>query len=179
MSAPFIGEIRMFPYTFAPRDWAFCEGQLLPISQNTALFSIIGTIYGGDGRTTMGLPDLRGRAPLGYSPTPHQGLSPNRLGELNGQEAVTLLSTQMPAHTHITHAYNGAGTTSEPSNQVLPARDVSPDRFYISKDNTQNLVPMSGYALSMAGGSQSHENRQPYLTTNFCICLQGEYPQRN
>ncbi|MEC8082924.1 MAG: tail fiber protein [Pseudomonadota bacterium] len=179
MSAPFIGEIRMFPYSFAPRGWAFCAGQLLSISQNTALFSIIGTLYGGDGRTTMGLPDLRGRAPLGHSPDPHQGLSHNHLGGLYGDEAIYLTRTQMPAHTHITHAYNKPGTTSHPSNQVMPARDVSPDRFYISKDDMQNPAPMSEYALSEAGNSHPHENRQPYLTTQFCICMFGEYPRRN
>ncbi len=167
-----IAQIILFGGNFAPRSWAFCEGQLLAISSNTALFSILGTIYGGDGRTTFGLPDLRGRVPI--HPGSGPGLSSYRLGQKSGVENVTLLSTQIPSHNHTLMASNDAGTSSEPSNMLL-ANTGALDKEY----GTGNLTPMNGQAISNSGGSQAHTNMQPYLAVNFCICLQGIFPSRS
>lgn len=175
MSEPFIAEIRIFAGNFAPRSWAFCDGQLLPISNNTALFSLIGTTYGGDGRTTTALPNLEGRAPM--HPGRGPGLTSRRLGQKIGVETITLSEAQIPSHSHTVRANSASGTTSNPTTSAAIAR-AGADRLY-STDTTTNLVDMSDQSLSATGGSQSHENMQPYLVLNFIIALQGLYPSRN
>jgi microcystin-dependent protein len=168
----FLAEIRIFPFSFAPQGWALCNGQLLPISQNTALFSLLGTFYGGDGKSTFALPDLQGNAPLHSGQG--NGLTERFLGETAGSETVTLIQSEMPFHSH---AMNGA--TLDPAT----AKAVNPDAswgitqgggIYQASANT-TLAPE---ALAVAGGSLPHNNMQPYLTLNFCIALQGIFPPR-
>ena len=171
MSNPFLAEIRIFPFNFAPRGWAFCDGQLMPISQNTALFSLFGTYYGGDGKVTFALPDLEGAAPM--HPGQGPGLSLRDLGESGGSDTVTLLQSEIPAHSHSLLGSNVLGDTPNPTNNAL-ARFVN---AYQQTSNS-NLVTMSPQSLSPAGGSQPHNNLMPYLTLNFCIALQGIYPSR-
>ncbi|MHA7777382.1 phage tail protein [Roseibium sp. M-1] len=175
MSEPFIAEIRIFAGNFAPRSWAFCDGQLLPISQNTALFSLIGTTYGGDGRTTTALPDLQGRAPM--HPGRGPGLTSRRLGEKVGVETVTLTEAQIPSHTHTARADTSSGNTTTPSNTASIAA-TGFDNLY-QTDTTQNLRDMASQTLSTTGGGQAHDNVQPYLALNFIIALQGLYPSRS
>ena len=170
MSTPFLGEIRIFPYNFAPRGWAFCQGQILAIAQNTALFSLLGTTYGGNGQTTFALPDLRGRVAMSSGQGP--GLSNYVIGELSGTETVTLNSTQMPAHNHLLNGSNNDATDSAPQGNV-PA--VIPSGGYTATPNTQ----MNPGAVTNAGGSQPHGNLQPFLILNFCIALNGIFPSRN
>ena len=171
---PLLGEIKLFAGNFAPRGWAFCEGQLLPISQNTALFSILGTTYGGDGRTTFALPDLRGRAPI--HPGTGPGLSAYNLGETGGAETVALTAQQLPPHNHSLNANTQNGNTSDPPGAAL-ADTKGTDRDYMKSGevNTQ----MSANSIGVTGGGQPHENRQPYLAINFIIALEGIYPSRN
>jgi microcystin-dependent protein len=169
MSDAFVGEIRMVGWNFAARGWAFCDGQLLPIQQNTALFSLLGTTYGGDGRTTFGLPDLRGRMAMGHGGGP--GLSPRVLGDAVGQPSHTLTTAEMPAHSHPLNAA-AAGTTGTPGPAVALASGV---RAYRSPPS--NPVSMSA-GLTPTGGGQAHENRQPYLGVNFVIATQGIFPPR-
>jgi microcystin-dependent protein len=173
MSEPFIAEIRMFTYTFAPRSWAYCDGQLLPISQNTALFSLIGTTYGGDGQTTFALPNLQGRVPM--HPGRGPGLTQRRLGESVGQPTVSLTESEIPAHTHRLRASQALGTSTSPSGEYAAA--YGGNRVYA--DEPQNLVQMSPAALQTSGAGNEHENRQPYLVVSFCIALQGLYPSRS
>lgn len=175
MSEPFVAEIRIFAGNFAPRGWAFCNGQLLPISQNTALFSLIGTTYGGDGRTTTALPNLQGRAPM--HPGRGPGLTSRRLGERGGVETVTLTEAQMPSHHHSVAANTNAGDLQIPSNQRSLAR-TQPGFAWHSTSNA-NLVPMAEQAIPRAGGSQPHNNLQPFLTMSFIIALVGLYPSRS
>ena len=172
MSEPFVGEIRMFAGNFAPRGWAFCDGQLLAVSQNDALFSLLGTIYGGDGRTTFGLPDLRGRIPIhaGHGP----GLSERRLGSKGGAENVTLTVNQLPSHTHPLQASSDAATTANPQGEVL-AETVS-DRVYRSDSGDTNMANSS---VTSVGGSRSHTNLMPFLCIHFIIALVGIYPSRH
>lgn len=170
MSEPYVGEIRMFAGNFAPRGWAFCDGQLLAVSQNDALFSLLGTIYGGDGRTTFGLPDMRGRIPLHMGQGP--GLSERRLGSKSGGETVTLTVNQMPSHGHTPHARTTPGTQSTPQ-AAIPAE--APFAIYAEEAQTS---PMSNAAISYVGGSHSHTNLMPYLCVNFIIALFGIYPSR-
>lgn len=178
MAEPFIGEIRLFPYNFAPRGWAFCDGQLLPIAENTALFSLIGTIYGGDGRTTMGLPNLEARATLAEGRGP--GLSYYRLGERSGTPMVTLSEAQLPTHNHAANAMRALGTSGEPSGNLMAGTDNVPTFMpYVRDAATQPKVDMSSSALANSGGSQAHENRQPFLVIPFCIALMGLYPSRS
>ncbi|WP_029041123.1 phage tail protein [Cucumibacter marinus] len=174
MSEPFVAEIRIFAGNFAPRGWAFCDGQLLPISNNTALFSLIGTTYGGDGRTTTALPNLQGRAPM--HPGRGPGLTSRRLGEKVGVETVTLVEAQMPSHNHTARATTNSGDVEGPTNTGSMA-STSFDRLYHT-DTTTNLVDMAFETLSETGGGQSHSNMQPYLTLNFIIALVGLYPSR-
>lgn len=174
MSEPFIAEIRIFAGNFAPRSWAFCDGQLLPIAQNTALFSLIGTTYGGDGRSTTALPNLQGRAPM--HPGRGPGLTSRRLGEKVGVETVTLSEAQIPSHSHTVRANTSGGNTSTPSNTTSFAR-AGADRLYHNQTTT-NLVDMASESLATTGGGQAHNNVQPYLTLNFIIALQGLYPSR-
>lgn len=175
MSEPFIAEIRIFAGNFAPRGWAFCDGQLLPISNNTALFSLIGTTYGGDGRTTTALPNLQGRAPM--HPGRGPGLTARRLGERVGVETVTLTEAQIPSHTHTVRASQALGIPNlEPSNTTSIARTQIPA---YQTNTSGSLVDMASQTLSTTGGGQAHDNVQPYLTLNFIIALQGLYPSRS
>jgi microcystin-dependent protein len=176
MSEPYIGQIILFAGNFAPKGWAFCEGQILSIAQNTALFSILGTTYGGNGQTTFALPDLRGRVPI--QPGQGPGLSPYTLGEMSGVENVNLLITQIPAHNHMLEASGAQGDSPSPSGAV-PAVTVDPNsqqplNSYASTPNT-TMAPAS---VSLVGGSQPHTNVQPYLAINFIIATEGIFPSR-
>lgn len=174
MSEPFVAEIRIFAGNFAPRGWAFCNGQLLPISQNTALFSLIGTTYGGDGRSTTALPNLQGRAPM--HPGRGPGLTSRRLGERGGVETVTLSEAQMPQHTHQMHASGRPANNDDPAADRYLGTAGSANAAYHSP---ANLVTMDSRSLESSGGSQPHNNMQPYLTINFIIALVGLYPSRS
>ena len=176
MSQPFVAEIRIFGFNFPPRGWAFCDGQLLSISQNTALFSLLGTTYGGDGKTTFGLPNLQGSAPL--QPGQGPGLSLRVLGETGGEQAVTLLQTELPSHTHGVQAASGGGTVIPPTGAIWATPGAGRNlKIYVPSD--ANNVAMSPLGTSVTGGSQPHNNMPPYLCLNFCIALQGVYPARN
>jgi microcystin-dependent protein len=176
---PFVGQITLFPFFFAPRGWALCEGQLLPISQNAALFSLLGTYYGGNGVSTFALPDLRGRVPIGQGQGP--GLSGYDIGEVQGVETVTLLASQSPPHSHPFPAVAAQATTNAPSG-ALPSeahgsgRGAFPVNIYAA---LQTAVPLASGQVAPAGGGQPHNNVQPYLTLNWCIALQGIYPSRS
>lgn len=170
---PFIAEVRIFAGNFAPRGWAFCDGQLLPISQNTALFSLIGTTYGGDGRTSFGLPDLRGRAPIG--PRHGAGLSNYVVGQKGGAEHVTLTTNQIPAHNHRIKAVTTGGTSTTPTDHLLGDSAAFDNEFSNAPANTN----MSADMVANTGGNQSHENRQPFLAINYIIALQGAFPSRS
>jgi microcystin-dependent protein len=174
MSEPFIGEIRMFGGNFPPRGWQFCQGQLLSIAQNTALFSILGTTYGGNGQTTFALPDLRGRVPMQQGQGP--GLSPRTLGEQGGSETVTLLSTQMPAHNHALICSNAQADASTPEGNVLAADQGGATLNYIATPLNATMNPAT---VGAAGGSQPHQNMAPFLAVNFIIALEGIFPSRN
>ena len=169
----FLGEIRMFAGNFAPTGWAFCQGQLLPIAQNTALFSLLGTTYGGDGRTTFALPDLRGRVPVGFGQGP--GLSYKDLGQQFGTETVTLTTAQMPAHSHTVNAVTSEGNQNLPTNS-LPANTKALDKEY--SDAASNTTMKSGM-IGITGSSQPVNISQPSLGVNFIIALQGIFPSRN
>jgi microcystin-dependent protein len=165
---PFIGEIRLVPFNFAPRGWALCAGQMLSISQNTALFSLLGTTYGGDGRTTFALPDLRGRVAVGAG-QPSVG-SDYPLGAAGGQESVELTTPQLPAHSHPVNASSAAATSKSPAG-AYPAGGGA----YTGARN----VRMKNAMIALTGGGEEHENRQPYLSLNYIIALQGIYPSRD
>ncbi len=177
-----IGEVRMFGGNFAPRAWAFCNGQLIAISSNTALFSIIGTTYGGDGRSTFALPDLRGRVPIGPGHGP--GLSSYNLGQRGGVQSVTLNTTQIPNHTHA-----AAGTVKANFSPISPATTGNPTggNFANAASNTYNTTPADiemaannvNVTVGNTGGNLSHENRQPFLSIYYIICLQGVFPSRS
>ena len=174
MADPFVAEVRIFPFNFPPKGWAFCNGQLLPISQNTALFSLLGTTYGGDGKSTFALPDLQGSAPM--HPGQGPGLSLHDLGETGGSETVTLLQSEIPVHTHILRANTNMGDTPAPAGNAALAR---PGTINVYQTNTSsNLSPMAPEALAPAGGGLPHNNMMPYLALNFCIALQGVFPPR-
>ncbi|WP_420004418.1 phage tail protein [Arenibacterium sp. LLYu02] len=172
MSEPFVGEIRMFAGNFAPRGWAFCDGQLLAVAQNDALFSLFGTTYGGDGRTTFGLPDMRGRIPIHAGSGP--GLSTHRLGAKSGGEQETLTVNQMPSHSHDLMADTNPATEVGPVGHVLAqGQGVN---FYREDDQSQSL---SGAMISATGGSRPHSNLMPTLCVNFIVALFGIYPSRH
>ena len=173
MADPFVAEIRIFAGNFAPKGWAFCDGQLLPISQNTALFSLLGTTYGGNGKSNFALPDLQGRAPM--HPGQGPGLSLHDLGEASGSDTVTLLESEMPSHSHTLMANPNSAERPSPTNN-LPARSVGASLY--QSDSTQGLVDMAPEAITPSGGDQPHNNMQPYLTMNFIIAMQGVYPPR-
>jgi microcystin-dependent protein len=172
MADPFVAEIRIFGFNFAPKGWAFCNGQLLPLSQNTALFSLLGTTYGGDGKSTFALPNLQGSAPM--HPGQGPGLSLHDLGESSGSETVTLLQSEIPAHNHLMR-----GATQDPADVKL----VNPNATFGLSQNgplyqdAQN-TSLAFQALAPAGGTLPHNNLMPYLTLNFCIALQGVFPPR-
>ena len=171
MSEPFVGEIRMFAGNFAPRGWAFCDGQLLAVNQNDALFSLLGTIYGGDGRTTFGLPDMRGRIPVHAGNGP--GLSDRRLGSKSGSETETLTLNQLPSHGH---TFNGVSGSSD-SAQVASNRTyaASSESLYVPNSAPSQMANV----ITQAGGNQSHTNMMPSLCVSFIIALFGIYPSRN
>jgi microcystin-dependent protein len=173
MADPFIAEIRAVPFNFAPKGWAFCNGQLLPISQNTALFSLLGVVYGGDGKTTFALPNLQGRAPL--QPGQGPGLSLRDLGEMSGSESITLLTSEIPSHSHRVNA-GTVGTTEDPTGNywgTTPGR-----RTGQAYGDVANTAAMSGAALQPTHSENPHNNMQPYLVLNYIIALQGVFPPR-
>jgi len=173
MADPFVAEIRIFPFNFSPRGWAWCDGQLLPLSQNTALFSLLGTTYGGNGVSNFALPDLQGRAPM--HPGQGPGLSLHDLGEQGGSDAVTLLQSEIPSHPHTLRGDRNVAETPDPTGNTL-ARGSSINAYQTVTN--QSLVMMANDALAPAGGDQPHNNMQPYLTFYFCIALQGVFPPR-
>jgi microcystin-dependent protein len=174
MADPFVAEIRIFPFNFAPKGWAWCDGQLLPLSQNTALFSLLGTTYGGNGKSNFALPDLQGRAPM--HPGQGPGLSLRDLGETGGSETVSLLESEIPAHAHTLRANSDFGDLQQPSPNRVLARSQNANAYQTTTN--QSVVTMSPDALPPAGGDQPHNNMQPYLTFYFCIALQGVFPPR-
>jgi microcystin-dependent protein len=167
MAEPFLSEIRIMSFGFPPKGWALCDGQLLPINQNQALFSLLGTTYGGDGRVNFGLPDLQGRAPI------HMG-SGHTLGERGGEQAHTLSISELPTHVHSANAATSNGALIIPTNNYLAG---SPSQLYIAPD--QNLTALNPGTVTNVGGSQAHLNMQPFLVLNFSIALQGIFPSQN
>ena len=167
MAEPFLSEIRIMSFNFAPKGWAMCNGQQLPINQNQALFSLLGTTYGGNGQTTFALPDVRGNVPI------HIG-SGFTLGQKGGEKAHTLTQSEMPAHLHFANASNTVGGTNDPGGNVLA--NSAPNTIY---GPVQNLTAARANMISNVGGSQPHDNMMPYLTLTFCIALQGIFPSRN
>jgi microcystin-dependent protein len=175
MADPFVAEIRIFPFGFAPPGWAFCDGQVMPISQNVALFSLLGTTYGGDGKSTFALPDLRGRAPM--HPDQGPGLSPHGLGEKGGSETVALEQRHLPGHTHGLAASGAKATEKAPVGNLLAAGNRLAQ--YASPGSSGGTTLMlSSQAMAPAGQGEPHANMQPYLTICFCIALQGVFPSR-
>jgi microcystin-dependent protein len=172
VSEPFLAEIRLFPYNFAPRGWAFCQGQLLAISQNTALFSLLGTTYGGNGITTFGLPDLRGRCAVHVGQGP--GLSPYDLGQVGGTETVTLSTSQIAPHPHPANCLDANANTAAAANNIW-AKDAGGNPQY---GTTKAAGTMAPNIIGPSGNGQAHNNIQPYLALNYCIALQGIFPQR-
>ena len=174
MADPFVAEIRIFPFNYAPKGWAWCDGQLMPISQNTALFSLLGTTYGGDGKSTFALPDMQGRVPMhpGHGP----GLSMRDLGESGGSETVTLQESELPGHDHSLMSLGTIANRSSPVSNSS-ARPSAGSSFQPPTGST--LTPMAPQALAPAGGSAPHNNMQPYLTCYFAIALQGVFPPRS
>ncbi|WP_440875142.1 phage tail protein [Thalassotalea sp. PLHSN55] len=179
MSEPFVGEVRMWACSYAPRDWAFCDGSELQISQFTTLFAILGNTYGGDGRTTFALPNLTDRAPMHQGRGP--GLTSRRLGELGGLPAVQLSSAENPAHSHSVYGTSEAGDTASPTSIAYMSRESgnrSERNAYLSTLQTTD-TNLALETLATAGQSQAHENRQPFIGVNFCIALDGLFPARN
>lgn len=170
MAEPFLSEIRLMSFTFAPRGWALCNGQLLPINQNQALFSLLGTTFGGDGRVNFALPDLRGRVPM------HHGAG-HTLGERQGEQAHTLTVAELPTHTHLLSASSAPADAALPAGNLLAATD--PATFGPAYAAPSSLAAMAPEAIAPSGGSQAHLNMQPFLTLSFCIALQGIFPSQN
>lgn len=168
MAEPFLAEIRLMSFQFPPKGWALCNGQLLPINQNQALFALLGTTYGGDGQVNFALPNLQGRVPI------HRG-SGHTLGEVAGEQAHTLSLGEMPSHTHSVNGTSAPAATSVPGTGVTLSTSVGAAAYQAP----ESLVPMSDASLSPVGGSQPHVNMQPYLTVSFCIALQGIFPSQN
>ena len=171
MSEPFLAEIRIVGFNFAPRGWAFCDGQILPINQNQSLYSLIGTTYGGDGRTSFALPDLRSRTPV------HRG-DGYQLGRKTGAETVTLTAAEIAAHTHTVKAYNGPANAFSPQN-ALWAEDTSQVVASYRDPEAAHTTALRSGSITNGGGGQAHNNMQPYLTLSFCIALRGLFPSRN
>ena len=168
MAEPFLSEIRLFSFVFAPKGWALCNGQLLPINQNQALFSLLGTTYGGDGRVNFALPDLRGQTPI------HVG-SGHTLGERGGEQAHMLSIAELPTHIHVANATTATATTNTPTSSLLLGQSTASQLY----GPPANLQEMSSAAITSVGGSQAHLNMQPFLVLNFCIALQGIFPSQN
>lgn len=170
---PFVAEIRIFGFNFAPKGWAFCDGQLLPLSQNTALFSLLGTTYGGNGKSNFALPDMQGNAPM--HPGQGPGLSLHDLGETGGSDTVTLLESEIPAHSHglMASAPPAVLFAGDPTTSIARSSGGA-----IYQTSNAGLVQMNPSAIAPAGGDQPHNNLMPYLTLNFCIALQGVFPPR-
>lgn len=168
MAEPFLSEIRLMSFSFPPKGWALCNGQLLPINQNQALFSLLGTTFGGDGRVNFALPDYRSRVPI------HVGQG-HTLGERGGEQAHTLSTAELPTHSHVASATSNLATTNTPANTVALARSSGAALYAAAS----NLVPMASNAVGNTGGSQAHLNMQPFLTISFCIALQGIFPSPN
>ncbi|HST53045.1 MAG TPA: tail fiber protein [Pyrinomonadaceae bacterium] len=168
MSTPFLGEIKIVSFNFPPKGWALCNGQFLPINQNQALFSLFGTMYGGNGQTTFALPDLRGRVPV------HIGSSLSVQGQRGGEASHTVIQSEMPQHIHIAQGYSQNG------DQIVPTGNVVSQLVGLYQGgNAGSLVALSATSISNVGGSQPHENRMPYLVLNFIVALQGIFPSRN
>ncbi|MET0621491.1 MAG: tail fiber protein [Pyrinomonadaceae bacterium] len=167
MSEPFLGEIKIISWNYAPKGWALCNGQFLPINQNQALFSLLGTMYGGNGQTTFALPDFRGKIPM------HVGAGFTQ-GQTAGQYAHTVTQSEMPAHLHFMDVTNNAGTSPNPGSGFILAKSVAN-----SYNNATSLITMNAASVGNVGGSQPHENKQPYLVLNFAIALQGIFPSQN
>lgn len=174
MADQFIGEVRAFPYTFAPQDWAFCNGQIISIMENQALFSIIGTYYGGDGRVTMGVPNLQGRIPVHFGQSP--GIQSVQLGQFDGQPLTQLSSSQLPSHVHSINVLVDQERETTPDNDLFPA--LIPANAFYKRSFTPNLT-MNESSINVSGSSSPHENRQPYLVMSYCIAVDGIYPPRN
>jgi microcystin-dependent protein len=168
---PFVAEIRIFGFNFAPKGWAFCDGQIMPISQNTALFSLLGTTYGGDGKSNFALPNLQGSVPM--HPGQGPGLSLHNLGETGGSDTVTLLESEMPTHSHTMTASGQDATVNGPSGQLV-ANGIGVGMYAAPGP----LVALDVQAVAVNGGDRPHNNLQPYLTLNYCVALQGVYPPR-
>jgi microcystin-dependent protein len=169
MAEPFLSEIRIFSFVFAPRGWALCNGKLLPINQNQGLFSLLGTTFGGDGRVNFGLPDLRGRTPI------HVG-SGHTLGERGGEQAHTLSIAELPTHTHVAQGVNATADTGDPTGAYLASPTSAIGAIY---GPASNLAALSPASITNVGGSQAHLNMQPFLTLSCCIALQGIFPSPN
>ena len=174
MSDQFLAEIRIFPFNFPPTGWAFCNGQILPISQNTALFALLGTMYGGDGKSTFALPNLLDNVPMQHGQG--QGLSERFIGEQGGTPSVTLLVSEIPFHTHNVNTMSDPGTLQLPAPDRILARSSSGNAY--QTNTSANLAMMAPQSLALAGGGLPHNNMMPYLALNFCIALQGIFPQR-
>lgn len=170
---PFVAEIRIFPFNFAPKGWAFCDGQILPLSQNTALFSLLGTTYGGDGKSNFALPNMQGNTPM--HPGQGPGLSLHDLGETGGSDTVSLLESEIPSHSHGVMATAQQALVRQPSPAVGLARSSGTPAY---NSTVTGLVTMNDNTIAPAGGDQPHNNLQPYLTLSFCIALQGVFPPR-
>ena len=171
MAEPFLSEIRIMSFAFAPKGWAMCNGQLLPINQNQPLFSLLGTTYGGDGRVNFALPDLRGRTPIHFG-------SGHTLGERGGEQAHTITISELPMHTHVLTASKAQGNTGNPRPSNVGAV-FAQDPGNVYSPNTQNLTALAAGSVTPTGGSQAHLNMQPFLTLTFCIALQGIFPSQN
>lgn len=174
MSDCFVGQISLFAFDYAPRNWAQCNGQPIAISQNQALFALIGTTYGGDGTTTFALPDLRGRVPIGQGRTPQWGNM--QIGQIGGSEAVTLTEASLPSHNHALTATTQVANRRIPTGRTLATDTSTNAEYYASPEQVTTLSPS---AIGPAGAGQPHENRQPFLTVNYCIALMGLFPSRN
>ena len=178
MSEPFLGEIKIVSFNYPPRGWALCNGQLMPISQNTALFSLLGTMYGGDGKSTFGLPDLEGSAPISFGQGP--GTSDRVQGEMGGEPSVTLLPSELPSHSHPLGAGTATGTSANPGGNVWAAGKVGRQAVNLYAPAAgPNPPAMSPFALAASGGNLPHNNMPPFLVVNFCIALQGVFPPRS
>ena len=171
MADPFVAEIRVFPFNFPPTGWAACDGQLMPISQNTALFALLGTVYGGDGKSNFAIPNLQGSVPM--HPGQGPGLSLYELGQSGGSETIQLLQSQIPSHTHFVEVSDSIGDNPNPSGNALAKANV-----YVPA-NSSPAAALAPQALAPTGGNQSHPNLMPGLTMNFCIALQGVFPPRS